>query len=161
MDRTRKINLQGMPYADCGEEIEYPEGLKWTRQRKSVYRVLWQAAEPLSAIQIYNRLERQEESGEYAVSTIYRILAAFEEKGLLEKTVWMGEGRGLYALTRGGHTHYAVCLECRRRFPLQSCPFSHIHLEKETEEFTVTGHKLELYGYCRSCREARAGEAPE
>ncbi|MCI8692045.1 MAG: transcriptional repressor [Lachnospiraceae bacterium] len=161
MDRTRKINLQETPYADCGEEIEYPEGMKWTRQRKSVYRVLWQAAEPLSAIQIYNRLGRQEESGEYAVSTIYRILAAFEEKGLLEKTAWMEEGRGLYALIRGGHTHYAVCLECRRRFPLQSCPFSHIHLEKEMGEFTVTGHKLELYGYCRNCREARASEPSE
>lgn len=147
--------MQERPYADCGEEIEYPEGLKWTRQRKSVYRVLWAAAEPLSAVQIYNRMEKPEDGGEYAVSTIYRILAAFEEKGLLEKSTWMGEGTVVYELKRGGHTHYAVCLECHRRIPLQNCPFSHIHLEKETGEFTVTGHKLELYGYCRNCRELR------
>lgn len=148
--------MQERPYADCGEEIEYPEGLKWTRQRKSVYRVLWAAAEPLSAVQIYNRMEKPEDGGEYAVSTIYRILAAFEEKGLLEKSTWMGEGTVVYELKRGGHTHYAVCLECHRRIPLQNCPFSHIHLEKETGEFTVTGHKLELYGYCRNCRELRS-----
>lgn len=156
MDRAKKIHLQERPYADCGEEIEYPEGLKWTRQRKSVYRVLWAAEEPLSAVQIYNRMEKPEDGGEYAFSTIYRILAAFEEKGLLEKSTWMGEGTVVYELIRGGHTHYAVCLECHRRIPLQNCPFSHMHLEKETGEFTVTGHKLELYGYCRNCRETRS-----
>ena len=155
MNKAQRIHLRENPYADCGEEIEYPEGLKWTRQRRSVYRVLWEAAEPLSAVQIYNRVEKSGDGGEYAVSTIYRILAAFEEMGLLEKSTWMGEGTVVYELTRGGHTHYAVCLECHRRIPLQNCPFSHIHLEKETEEFTVTGHKLELYGYCKTCKEAK------
>lgn len=82
MGKGRKISLEGMPYADCGERIVYPEGLKWTKQRKDVYRVLWEAEVPLTAIQIYNRIEG-EEGGEYAVSTIYRILAAFEEKGHL------------------------------------------------------------------------------
>lgn len=160
MSRVKKINLEGMPYADCGEDIIYPEGLKWTKQRKDVYRVLWEAEEPLSAIQIYNRIER-DESSEYAVSTIYRILSAFEERGLVEKAPWTGEAMekghstAAYELKRGGHTHYAVCLECHRRIPLKNCPFAHIHLEKETEDFTVTNHKLELYGYCRECKEAR------
>lgn len=159
MGKGRKISLEGMPYADCGERIVYPEGLKWTKQRKDVYRVLWEAEAPLTAIQIYNRIEG-EEGGEYAVSTIYRILAAFEEKGLVEKAAWMGEGMekghstAAYELKRGGHTHYAVCLECHRRIPLKNCPFSRIRLEKEAGDFTVTEHKLELYGYCKECRDA-------
>ena len=81
------------------------------------------------------------------------ILAAFEEKGLAEKTVWMEDGSVVYSLNRGGHTHYAICLKCHNRIPLQSCPFAHIHLEKGMEDFTVTGHKLELYGYCSACRQ--------
>lgn len=155
MDRKRKYNLQEMPYADLQEEMEYPEGLKWTKQRKSVYGVLWETAEPLSAIQIYNRVEKQNDGEEYAVSTIYRILAAFEERGLVEKSTWMGDGTVLYELNRGGHTHYAVCLECHRRIPLQNCPFAHIHMEKDTDGFTVTGHKLELYGYCKDCQKIK------
>lgn len=137
--------------------IEYPQSLKWTKQRRSVYRVLWTAAEPLTALQIYHQVEKQNDGGEYAVSTIYRTLAAFEEKGLVEKTACMGDGTVVYELKRDGHTHYAVCLGCHRRIPLQSCPFSQIHLEKETEGFTVTGHKLELYGYCRECRKEGIG----
>lgn len=137
------------------EGAQFPPGIKWTRQRKSVYKVLEEAEEPLSAVQIYHLADAQ--GAEYAVSTIYRILAAFEEKGLVEKSAWMEDGTGLYALKRQEHTHYAVCLECRRRIPLQSCPFAHIHIEKETEDFTVTAHKLELYGYCRECERQRQG----
>lgn len=142
----KKQTLQG--------ELQYPQGIKWTKQRKAVYEILWQAKEPLSAVQIYNRVEKSDEEGTYAVSTIYRILAAFEEKNLVSKTTWMGDGTVVYELNRGGHTHYAVCLECHKRIALPSCPFAHVHLEQETGDFTVTGHKLELYGYCKDCKQA-------
>ncbi len=134
------------------EETGYPQGIKWTKQRKNVYAVLQEATEPLTAVQIYHLSEKLAEGGEYALSTIYRILAAFEEKGLVSKTTWMGDGTVVYELNRGEHTHYAVCLECHKRIALQSCPFAHIHLDQETDGFTVTGHKLELYGYCKDCR---------
>ena len=136
----------------AAEDLQYPQGLKWTKQRKSVYQVLWSAKEPLNALQIYNLASKDATGEEYALSTIYRILSAFEEKGLVEKTTWMGDGTVVYILNRGGHTHYAVCLHCGRRIPLPECPFTHIHLEREAGDFTITGHKLELYGYCGECR---------
>ena len=132
--------------------MEYPRGMKWTKQRKAVYKVLWETQEPLNAIKIYNLVEQQAEGEEYAMSTIYRILSAFEEQGLVEKEAAMEDGTIYYSLCRGEHTHYAVCLECHKRIPLQSCPFAHIHLEQETEDFVITNHKLELYGYCKNCR---------
>ena len=87
-------------------DISYPKGLKWTKQRKCVYQVLEEATEPLSAVQIYNRIERDHEGSDYAVSTIYRILATFEEHGMVEKTTFHGrryrsiriEPRGTYPL---------------------------------------------------------------
>ena len=132
--------------------MEYPSGMKWTKQRKAVYKVLWETQEPLNAIKIYNLVEQQAAGEEYAMSTIYRILSAFEEQGLVEKEAAMEDGTIYYSLCRGEHTHYAVCLECHKRIPLQSCPFAHIHLEQETEDFVITNHKLELYGYCKNCR---------
>lgn len=137
---------------------KYPAGIKWTRQRKAVYEVLEQAGEPLNAVQIYQRVCESEKDATYAVSTIYRILAAFEEKALISRTTWMGDGTVVYELNRGEHTHYAVCLECHRRIPLSCCPFAGIHLEEEAHGFTVTGHKLELYGYCRQCGQALHGQ---
>lgn len=132
--------------------MEYPKGMKWTKQRKAVYKVLWETQEPLNAIKIYNLVEQQAAGEEYAMSTIYRILSAFEEQGLVEKEAAMEDGTIYYSLCRGEHTHYAVCLECHKRIPLQSCPFAHIHLEQETDDFVITNHKLELYGYCKNCR---------
>lgn len=153
--------MKGCGLKDRGKGIyelpgrtEYPAGLKWTRQRKAVYGVLRQAAEPLTAVRIYHLTERSAPGEECALSTIYRILAAFEEKGIIEKAVSMEDGSAAYALSRGGHTHYAVCLECHRRVPLQSCPFTHLRLQQETVDFTITSHKLELYGYCKDCKEA-------
>lgn len=139
---------------DTQSQTTYPTGIKWTKQRKCVYQVLDEATEPLSAVQIYQRIEREyDDAAGYAVSTIYRILTSFEEHGFVEKTTWMGDGTAVYELNRGGHTHYAVCLSCHKRIPLPSCPFAHVHMEQDTGDFTVTGHKLELYGYCKECRE--------
>lgn len=131
---------------------EYPQGIKWTKQRKDVYRILAEASEPLSAQQIYHQLAREEADGGYAPSTIYRILNVFEEHELVRKTTWMDDATVVYEKKRGGHTHYAVCLSCHKRVPLQSCPFAHIHFPETGDDFQITEHKLELYGYCRDCK---------
>lgn len=143
------------------EQFNFPKGIKWTKQRKDVYQVLLDADEPLTALEIYQRTFEERQAAGYALSTIYRILAAFEEKGLVIRSAYMDENIVVYELDRGEHTHYAVCLNCHKRIPLQSCPFAHIHVPKhqdaevsaEEKDFLVTGHKLELYGYCRECRE--------
>lgn len=140
------------------EKLQYPKGIKWTKQRKCVYDVLEQAAEPLSAVEIYQKISATAREEAYAVSTIYRILTVFEEQNFVNKTTWMGDGTVVYELNRGEHTHYAVCLECRKRVALPSCPFAHIHMEQDTGDFTVTGHKLELYGYCKECEEMHAAK---
>lgn len=140
--------------------MRYPQGLKWTRQRKSAYAALWEAERPLTVAEIYRRVTEGGDSEGYALSTVYRILAAFEEKGLVEKTTWTDDSSVAYSLNRGGHTHYAVCLKCRSRIPLPGCPFAHVRSGQSFEGFTVTGHKLELYGYCRDCGGGN-GSAPE
>jgi len=133
---------------------EYPNGIKWTKQRKRVYQILDEATQPLSAAQIYSRLDSEEQE-KYAISTIYRILAVFEELRLTDKTNWMGDGRIVYELHRTGHTHYAVCLDCHRRIPLEQCPLHmnacQLH-DSQAEDFVVVSHKIELYGYCKDCR---------
>lgn len=158
MQRKLKNGLQKGSSEVDRKAIEYPQGLKWTRQRKIIYRILRAATEPLNAIQIYTLAMENMEGEECAVSTVYRILSAFEEQGFVEKSVGMGDGTVVYSLDRGMHTHYAVCLECHRRIPLQNCPFIRMHPNLSVEDFTVTGHKLELYGYCRECRESRDKE---
>jgi Fur family ferric uptake transcriptional regulator len=146
------------------ENLNLPKGIKWTKQRKDVYMVLSAAVEPMTALEIYQNILASHPDAGYALSTIYRILTAFEENGIVSKSSYMEDNTIVYELERGEHTHYAVCLNCHKRIPLQTCPFAHIHAhgserqsepEKDALEqgFTVTGHKLELYGYCCNCKE--------
>ncbi len=154
--------------------MEYPKGIKWTKQRKCVYDILCEAKEPLSAHQIYHQALQRVPEDTYALSTIYRILAAFEENGLVSSTTWMGDDTIVYELEKGEHRHFAVCLECHKRIPLQKCPFSlggeshgqeepehhghehdHVGEDAALKDFTVTGHKIELYGYCNNCQKER------
>jgi len=145
------------------EKINFPTGIKWTRQRKDVYQVLFDADEPMTAQEIYQRTFAGKQSNGYALSTIYRILAVFEGNGLVLKSTYMDDNIVVYELDRGEHTHYAVCLNCHKRIPLQSCPLTHIYApgrrdavnvdtDAGEQGFLVTGHKLELYGYCKECR---------
>lgn len=135
-----------------GEKV-YPSGIKWTKQRKDVYHILVEATEPLSAQEIYNRILKQDVKTNYAVSTIYRILTAFEEKEMVLKSTLMGEDTAVYEWNRGEHHHYAICLNCHKKIPLKKCPMEHQHMSVKDEDFTVTGHRIEVYGYCKDCNE--------
>lgn len=136
----------------CENTVTYPKGIKWTRQRKAVYDILNSSEEPMSANQIYHLLERNNDSAEYAISTVYRILAVFEEQGIILKSTFLNEETSVYELDKGLHTHYAVCMKCHRRVLLEGCPFMKMHLPKMQDDFQITGHKLELYGYCKECQ---------
>lgn len=132
---------------------EWPKNIKRTRQREAVYHILTNTEEPLSAAEIYHRIEKSADGGgNYAVSTVYRALAAFEENGLVIKSTLMGKDTAVYAWNYGAHRHYAICLQCHKRIPLKSCPFEHMNMNTGDDGFQVTGHKIELYGYCKQCK---------
>ena len=71
------------------EQIKWPEGIKWTKQRKDVFTVLRQAKKPMSAYDIFQEIlkEGATDASNYAISTVYRSLTIFEEKGLVEKNM--------------------------------------------------------------------------
>lgn len=133
------------------DQRPWPENIKRTRQREAVYDILVNTDEPLSAAEIYRRLEQSQPSSNFAISTVYRALSVFEENGLVSKSMLMGDDTAVYAWDHGTHRHYAICLKCHKRVPLQSCPFEHAKMSTGNEEFQITGHKIELYGYCKQC----------
>lgn len=127
------------------------EKLKRTKQRERVYEVLAVAKEPMSAAAVYQEILKVSPDCGYAVSTVYRVLQAFEEQQLVNKTNLQGSDTTLYEWNHGGHQHYAICLECHKKIPLKECPFHHMHIEEENG-FQITGHRVEVYGYCRECK---------
>ena len=143
-------------------ERHWPAGIKKTRQRVDIYRVLYTAKEPMSAADIFSALSGSKSGETYAFSTVYRNLLAFEKAGILTKNILSTEDNALYELKNETHRHYAVCLRCHRKFPISACPLHHIagDMAKTLPGFQVTGHQLEIYGYCQGCAETSADPAP-
>ena len=125
----------------------WPEGVKKTRQRRCVLSVLKQAEMPLTAAELYVRIGKDAGS----LSTIYRILELFTQKGLLMKSVLLDNGAAVYELDRHDHRHYAVCMVCHKIIAVRNCPMEVFKPDMKEDDFHVLGHKLELQGICGEC----------
>ncbi len=127
----------------------WPQGIKKTKPRERVLAVLERADAPMSSIDIYT--QAQSMGGPIWLSTVYRVLEAFVQKGLIVKTVVMDSGMAVYALNRHQHTHYAVCVGCHKIVAMENCPMEAFVPRLGDSGFHVLGHKIEMYGYCRDC----------
>ena len=117
-------------------------GLKCTKQRLQVLDILENAPSPLSAENIYEKVS------EMSLSTVYRTLEKLCEKNIISKHTIQDSDKLYYEIIRNSHRHYAICLGCQSMKYVDVCPVHTANIDN----FTVTGHKLEIYGYCDKCR---------
>ncbi|MCD8390491.1 MAG: transcriptional repressor [Firmicutes bacterium] len=119
-------------------------GLKCTKQRIEVLGALEGAKKPLTAEEIHSQI-----SG-VAFSTVYRTIRRLLESGVVVKTTIPKSDGVYYELIGNEHRHYAICLKCHKMRYIDECP---LRGEKpKIEDFIVTSHRLELYGYCEGCK---------
>ncbi|MDR7521280.1 MAG: transcriptional repressor [Armatimonadota bacterium] len=120
-----------------------------TWQRRAVLRAIETAPCHLAADEIHRRLQRGRRR--IGLATVYRALEAFVREGVVE-SVHIGDGRVRYGLAARHHDHL-VCLTCGAWEPLEECPVPAASGGLPSG-FAVTGHRLEVFGYCARCREA-------
>lgn len=127
-------------------------GLKNTKCRTAILKVLEQSNQPIPAEQIF--LELKEKNVTANLSTVYRTLDILAEKNLATKLNITGDNRALYEINRMEHRHYLVCLGCKKITSIDSCPVEEYEkrLAKETD-YLISGHRLDIFGYCPECRE--------
>lgn len=130
---------------------ELPVGVKRTRQRESVLAVLSKSDKPLGAAEIYAEILKD---GDAAwLSTVYRVLELLVKKGAVTKITPSGGETALYELA-GEHRHYAVCIGCRKIVYVDcDCALGGYIPRLADKEFRVTGHNLEIFGYCGDCEQ--------
>lgn len=120
-------------------------GLKCTHQRIDILKVLAGATHPMNAEEIFGKTEN------ISLSTVYRSLEQFHEKGIVQSETIRNSSELYYSLKDQSHCHYAICLGCNEIRYVDVCPV-HEH-GMNINDFHITGHKLELYGYCDKCAE--------
>ena len=87
------------------------------------------------------------------LSTIYRNLEALEQLNMLYK-ITTDKGVNLYKLkcASSHHHHHIICTSCGKVLDIHYCPFdTFAHIAAEAG-FTISEHRLELYGLCADCQ---------
>lgn len=125
-------------------------GLKSTKHRLSILKILNESPQPISAEDIFLKLKSKEVS--INLSSVYRILDAFVEKGIAIKSSVDGCDMSLFEASHGEHLHHFICQGCRKMMLISGCPLEgYEKLLQDMLGCEITGHKLEIYGYCRDC----------
>ncbi|MDR1193214.1 MAG: transcriptional repressor [Peptococcaceae bacterium] len=130
-------------------ERDWPDGIKKTKQRQAVLTALEGSGNPISAAAICAQTEKA--GAAVWLSTVYRVLEFFVRKGVVTKVAVLNSDMALYEINRFQHKHYAVCVRCRKIIPMDNCPMEKFVPKLADDGFQVTGHNLELYGYCGDC----------
>ncbi len=125
-------------------------GLKHTKHRMEILDLLEKSSQPISAEEIFQEMKKNKIL--INMSTIYRTLDILEDKKILNKINISDSNKALYEYNSMLHTHHLICLGCKKILTISGCPLEGYEdvLAGETN-YTIVGHKLDIYGYCPEC----------
>jgi len=127
-------------------------GLKNTKRRNLILEILATLEQPVTVDQLFWELKKNDIS--INISTVYRIVDTLVSKHLITKTNISGDNKTYFELNRPEHRHHFICTACKQMFWIDDCPLEdYCALIQTKTGFDVTGHKLEIYGYCPKCKQ--------
>ena len=131
------------------KEILKENKLKVTKGRIEILNILKSSENSLSAEKIYHIYRCSNVN--INLSTIYRTLELFEEKGITEK-ITLNDGVFSYKLKGKTHKHHLECDICHKEVEVP-CPMLQIQeLVQNSTGFTLTDHELVMRGVCKDCK---------
>jgi Fur family ferric uptake transcriptional regulator len=126
------------------------KGLKKTHQRDIISKIFFSS--PPRHYRIEELLEKSRKyDSSISYATVYRTLMMFIEAGVAYQRQF-GKGQSLFEQAGEHHHDHLICTECD-----EIVEFENDTIEKLQDEvakkhgFTLTRHKMELYGVCRKC----------
>jgi Fur family ferric uptake transcriptional regulator len=120
------------------------QGLRMTGQRRVIARVLSSAKDHPDVEEVYQRANEIDRG--ISLSTVYRTLKLFAEKGILERHDF-GHKRGRYEDAARGHHDHLIDVETGRVIEFRNEAIEALQDTIARElGFKLVGHRLELYG---------------
>jgi len=128
-------------------------GLKKTKYRVNIIDLLEKSDALLSAQDIYDKLIHSDER--MNLSTVYRTLDKLVDADIINKIEIEHEKQSLYEFNRDEHHHFMICKQCNKIESIYHCPLDDYEQQLAQETgFSITGHKIEFYGYCKDCQKS-------
>lgn len=136
------------------QEFLERKGMRLTPERQAIMTEVFAEHEHFDVEGLIMRLRQK--GSRTSRASVYRTLALLVESGLVQE-VFFEEGHMHYEHIYG-HDHHCHlrCLGCRKIIE-----FRHPVVEATEQEigtahgFTVTGHRLEIFGLCPECQQGR------
>jgi Fur family transcriptional regulator, ferric uptake regulator len=130
-------------------------GLKATRQRDLIVDTFFSQSGHLSVDELLDEVTARDAT--IGAATVYRTMKILTDAGLASARHFDdGQTRYEAALDRHHHDHL-ICTRCHAIVEFENERIEELQDRVAGEhDFTVTHHKLELYGLCKACREREA-----
>lgn len=127
-------------------------GLRATRQRAAVSRLLSEVDDFRSAQDLHEQLRRQGEG--IGLTTVYRTLQTLADAGEID-VLRTDSGEAIYRRCSTEHHHHLVCRHCGRAVEVSDPPVEDWAERIASEHgFTDVGHTVEIIGICPNCASA-------
>ena len=127
-------------------------GYRCTRPREAVLRTLFKADRPMTASEVFERL--QQDCTRIDLATVYRNLHMLSDLGLVVQLSFAHEGQFRYAWPEGrGHAQYVRCEHCGDIVSLPVPSLKRLkHFIRDKTGFLVNFQSFELSGLCPDCQ---------
>jgi len=137
---------------DVFREFLAQKGMRATPEREAIVMEVFAEHDHFDVEELIMRLRQKGQR--ISRASVYRTLALLVESSLVQE-VFYEDGHMHYEHIYG-HDHHCHlrCLGCRRIVEFRDPAVE--EAEKRiggANDFATTGHRLEIYGYCRQCRE--------
>ena len=133
---TRESRLERL----CAEK-----GMRMTGQRRTIARVLSEAEDHPDVEEVYRRASA--EDPRISLSTVYRTVRLFENKGILERHEFGDEKRARYEPAGHGHHDHLINVKTGEVIEFRNEQIERLQESVARElGFRLIGHRLELFG---------------
>jgi Fur family ferric uptake transcriptional regulator len=126
------------------EKLCLDKGLRMTGQRRTIARVLSQAADHPDAEELYRRAAAVDPN--ISIATVYRTVRLFEEAGILERHDFR-DGRSRYEEAPTEHHDHLIDVVSGKVIEFQNEQIEELQRHiAEKLGYKLVDHRLELYG---------------
>jgi Fe2+ or Zn2+ uptake regulation protein len=131
-------------------QILSASGLRLTRQRDLILKIIRRGQDHLDADEVYRRARAKEPR--LSLSTVYRSLQKLKELGLVDE-LHFDEDHHHYEVKPASEHHHLKCLGCGRviefDYPLSRYVKSKVN---EAKSFDIIEAEVRISGYCSKCQ---------
>jgi Fur family ferric uptake transcriptional regulator len=95
-------------------------------------------------------------------ATVFRTVELLTALSFLDRITFADGSERYHPVQPGTHHHHLTCAECHRVVAIDAClPTQMLEKVERQSGFTISGHRLEIFGSCPSCRERNARTSAE